>query len=250
MFKKIVLASALALLSHAQSALAGPDEYVYPARVTAGEREIDFKFGSRSMNTSSNNSTAGSIGLGYGVNEHWFTEVYFKYKQDAGSSGGFDAIEWENRFQLTETGKYPVDIGFLFEAERPEDRSEGYEFKFGPLLQADIGKTEWIANFLVEKKIRADTPEASTAYYRLQGRYRLSKEFSPGFQVFGDLGTWDNWASTREQGHRIGPAIFGKLPLDGHTAFKYNAAYLIGKTRIGESSYVGNSFRVQLEYEF
>ena len=61
---------------------------------------------------------------------------------------------------------------------------------------------------------------------------------------------WDSWAPVREQGHRIGPAIFGKLPLDGHTALKYNAAYLIGKTRIDSDSYVGNTFRMQVEYEF
>ena len=248
--KKIFVAYAMAITAFAQTAHAGPDEYVYPARVEAGEREIDFKFGSRNMKDNSQNRSAGSIGLGYGVNEHWFTEIYFKFNHNAGSSTEFDALEWENRFQLTETGKYPVDVGFLFEIERPQDRSEGYELKWGPLLQTDIGKTEWIANFLFERNVRAAAPSSTTAYYQLQGRYRLSQKFSPGFQAFGDLGTWDSWAPVREQGHRIGPAIFGKLPLDGHTALKYNAAYLIGKTRIDDASYVGNTFRIQLEYEF
>lgn len=247
---KLIAAGALALTALASSAWAGPDEYVYPARVEAGEREIDFKFGTRNMKDKDQNRSAGSIGLGYGVNEHWFTEVYLKYNRAAGSSTEFDAIEWENRFQLTETGKYPVDIGFLFEIERPQDRSEGYEVKWGPLLQADIGKTEWIANFLLERNYRATEPGTTTGYYRLQGRYLLSKEFSPGFQAFGDLGTWDSWAPRAEQGHRIGPAVFGKIALDGHKAVKYNAAYLLGKTRIGDNAYRGNTFRMQLEYEF
>jgi hypothetical protein len=47
--KKYLLLSA-ALLNLAGMANAAPDEYIYPARVTAGEREIDFKFGSRNMN--------------------------------------------------------------------------------------------------------------------------------------------------------------------------------------------------------
>ena len=36
-----------------------------------------------------------------------------------GESHGFDAWEWENKFQLIETGKYPVDIGLLLEGTFP-----------------------------------------------------------------------------------------------------------------------------------
>jgi len=47
----------------------------------------------------------------------------------------FDAFEWENKFQVTEAGEYPVDLGFIVELERPQDRSEGYEMRFGPLFR-------------------------------------------------------------------------------------------------------------------
>jgi hypothetical protein len=247
--KKYLLLGA-ALLNLAGMAHAGPDEYIYPARVTAGEREIDFKFGSRNMNDKDQNRSSGSIGLGYGVNEHWFTEVYFKYNHNAGSKTEFDAIEWENRIQLTETGKYPVDFGFLFEIERPQDRSEGYEVKWGPLLQTDIGNTEWIANALIQRNYRADAPSSASAFYRLQGRYLYRKEFSFGFQAFGDLGTWDNWATSQQQGHRIGPAAFGKIGIGEKQAIKYNVAYLVGKTRIDDEAFRGKTLRMQIEYEY
>lgn len=248
--KKIIWAGAFAAAAISGSAFAGPDEYVYPARVEAGEREIDFKFGTRNMKDSSQNKNASSVGLGLGVNEFWFTEVYVKFAGAPGNSTDLDAFEWENRFQLTETGKYPVDVGFLLEIERPQDRSEGMEVTWGPLFQADLGQTEWIANFLIQRNYNATSPSAASAYYRVQGRYRLSKEFSYGFQGFGDLGTWDSWASSHQQGHRFGPAVFGKIGLDGKQAIKYNAAYLIGKTRIDGDSYSGNTFRLQMEYEF
>jgi len=32
-----------------------------------------------------------------------------------------------------------VDIGFLLEIERPKVRSEGYELRWGPLLQTEFG---------------------------------------------------------------------------------------------------------------
>ena len=68
--------------------------------------------------------------------------------------------------------------------------------------------------------------------------------------AFGDLGKIDSIAPSSQQGHRFGPAVFGKIPLDGRQYLKYNAAYLMGKTRIDGDSYVGNTFRMQLEYEF
>jgi hypothetical protein len=44
-----------------------------------------------------------------------FTEVYLKYEKQGGDGTRFDALEWENKFQLTETGKYPVDVGLTTE---------------------------------------------------------------------------------------------------------------------------------------
>lgn len=250
MKQKLRVASVLALGGLCASVFAGPNEYVYPATVKPGEREIDFKFGSRNTKGRNNDAAATSIGLGYGVNEHWFTEVYAKYARGPGGPTEFDAIEWENRFQLTETGKYPLEMGFLIEVERPQDRSEGYELKWGPLFQTDFGKTQWNANLLFERNYSAIQTVHATAYYQLQGKYRYRKEFEFGFQGFGDLGRWDDWSPTRNQGHRLGPAVFGKLGLSNHQAVKYNAAYLMGSNSIDGRGVRGNTFRMQLEYEF
>ncbi len=83
-----------------------------------------------------------------------------------------------NRFQLTETGKYPLNLGFLLEFERPQNRAEGYEVKWGPLLQTDIGKTTWNANFLFKRSYYADESSRATSYYQVQGnsfRQEISK---------------------------------------------------------------------------
>jgi len=59
-----------------------------------------------------------------------------------------------------------------------------------------------------------------------------------------------NHPAGSEQGRHIGPAVFGKVDIGGNQAIKYNAAYLMGKTRIDDEAYRGNTFRMQLEYEF
>lgn len=224
---------------------AGPAEYFYTPNVVQGEREIDFKFGSRKMSNRDEDKSAASIGLGYGVTERWFTEVYLKYNRATGTTE-FDAIEWENKFQLTETGKYPVDLGLLVEVERPQDRSEGYEVKFGPLLQTDFGKTQVNANLLFTRNYFADFSNRTQASYQYQVKYRLKPTLHFGIQGFGEVGDWDHWSSGNEQSHRAGPAVFGKFNLGNRKAIKYNAAYLIGKTEAINSK----TFRLQVEYEF
>ena len=228
------------LLAHA-----GPSNYVYTPTVEYGEREIDLKYGIAHKGDEPRES-AGSIGLGYGATQWWFTELYLKYKHEQGGATHYDAIEWENKFQLTETGKYPIDIGFLLEIERPKDRSEGWEVKWGPLFQTEFGKIQLNGNLLFERKCRAEAPSDTELQYQWQAKYRLMPTFEFGFQGFGEMGKWDNWAPADQRLHTAGPAVFGKIPLGGRQAIKYNAAWLLGTSRAAAD----HTFRVQLEYEF
>jgi hypothetical protein len=226
-------------------AVAGPADYVYEPRVEYGEREIDFKFGT-ARKADEPRESAASIGLGYGATEWWFTEFYLKYKRESGDGTKFDAVEWENKFQLTETGKYPVDVGFLLEIERPQDRTEGWEVKWGPLFQTEFGKIQLNCNPLLQRSYRSDAPAETEFKYQWQAKYRWKKELELGLQGFGETGKWNRWAPREEQDHRLGPAVFGKIPLGGRQAIRYNAAWLIGASTAGAD----HTLRMQIEYEF
>ncbi len=142
--------------------------------------------------------------------------------------------------------KYPVDVGFLLEIERPRDRSEGYEYKWGPLFQWDIGSNVTAnLNVLIEKQTQQVPESRPQLGYQWQVRYRWHPEFEFGAQGFGEVGPWDHWESTSEQSHLIGPAFFGEVKVGGQE-FKYNAGLLFGLTNGSPR----NRLRVQLEYEF
>lgn len=237
------LIGALAALSIA-TAHAGPADYVYTPNVEQGEREIDFKFGT-AKEKNEKAASAASLGFGYGVNSWWFTEIYSKWKHEQNNTF-HDALEWENRFQLTETGKYPVDLGFVLEIERPQNRSEGYEVKYGPLLQSEWGKLQFNANLLFERSYRADAGGQLNFSYQLQAKYRWRPEFEFGLQAFGATGKWNRWENAGAQEQSIGPALFGKIKLGGRQAIKYNAALLIGTTSHSSE----RTLRTQVEYEF
>ena len=241
-FMPLLAAGVLLTSMYAQ---AGPADYIYTPAVSYGEREIDFKFGSARKGADPRESAA-SIGFGYGVKQWWFTEVYVKSTRENNGSAKYDAVEWENKFQLTETGKYPVDVGFLIEVERAGDHSEGWEVKGGPLFQTEFGKVQLNGNVLFERYYRAAAAAPTQLLYQWQAKYRWLPRFEVGAQGFGEFAKWDRWPSAENRTNRMGPAIFGKLPLGGRQAIRYNAAWLVGTAKAAPD----HTFRLQVEYEF
>ncbi len=235
---------ALGLLA-SSAAIADPDDYVQVPTVVAGEREIDFKYGSARFGDETT-AQAASVGLGLGANDWWFTELYLKYARDGAGPVTYDALEWENKFQLTETGKYPFEFGVVTEVEVPNDRSQGYELTLGGLGQTELGRLQLNGNLYLTRKVRSDLPQQTDFAYRWQVKYRWREFLEYGFQGLGDLGPWDHWARSAEQVRRAGPAVFGKIHLAGRHAIEYNAAWLIGTS----AAAADHTFRLQVEYEF
>lgn len=247
-FKQLVV---LLGILHSGVTRAGPSDYVYTPNVEHGEREVDFKFGS-ARNRLGDRQQAASIGYGYGASERWFTEIYAKYQGGGGEGSHFDAWEWENKFQLTETGQYPIDIGLITEIEKPHRKGEpAYEFKFGPLVQTEFGKIQLNANLLFERKFRGNDEDATVQHsteigYQWQIKYRWQPAVEFGLQGFGEMGKWNNWDPREERNHRFGPALFGKIALGNRQAIKYNAAWLIAASQAAPD----HTFRLQVEYEY
>jgi hypothetical protein len=224
---------------------AGPADYVYMPTVTQGEREIDFKYGTAKEQDGTRVNVT-SLGFGYGATDYWFTEVYLKREREG--SDHLTIAEWENKFQLTETGKYFADVGLITEIEAPLSNVDApWEFKIGPMFQTEFGKLQINANVLFERTFGGEDVDHITEMgYQWQAKYRLKKEFEFGLQGIGEVGEWDHWENSDEQVHRIGPAIFGKFAVGQKQAVKYNAALLLGASDVAPD----HTFRMQVEYEF
>lgn len=230
-----------------QPVFASPADYVYTPAVAQGEREIDFKYGTASPLAGSG-AQAFSLGFGYGATQSWFTEVYLK--QERNGTQNATLAEWENKFQLTEAGEYPVDIGLVTELEAPLVSHVPWEFRLGPLFQKEFGKLQLNANLLFVRAFgkmdETGVPFSTNLAYQWQAKYRWQPVFEFGLQGMGEVGKWNNWYPQAEQSHRVGPAVFGKLPLGNGQAIKYNAAWLFGASAAAPN----HTVRMQLEYEY
>jgi hypothetical protein len=243
-YRKLILC--LGLLN-ASLAAASPADYVYTPTVEYGEKEIDFKYGNAKEQGGARSQTT-SLGFGYGATEYWFTEVYLK--REIEGSEKVTIAEWENKFQLTETGKYFIDVGLITEIEAPlTNGHDPYEVKIGGLFQKELGNVQLNANLLFKRKIGPKDPDehyVTEIGYQWQAKYRWKEAFEFGLQGMGEMGKWDDWDESKLQNHRMGPAVFGKIGLGQKQAIKYNAAMLFGVSDAAPD----HTFRMQAEYEF
>ena len=171
------------------------------------------------------------------------------YESGTGERAHDDALDWENLFQIAETGRYPVEVGLFTEIEFPRDRSEGFELRLGALFQTEVSKTQFNGNLLLQRQLRAvtdpDEPHITELRYPMQAKYRLTREFEFGTHAFGELSRCNHWDISK-QNHRIDTAAFGGLPVGDHQGIRYDVAWLIGASKSAPES----TLRLRLEYEF
>ncbi len=246
MKKASLLALALSgILSN--QVFAGPADYIYLPIVESGERELDIKFG-QAEPLADNRAQVTSVGYGYSARENWFTEIYLK--DERSGAGKVKLAEWENRFQLTETGQYPIDFGIVTELEIPVSGTAPKEVKVGGLFQTEFGKLQLNGNVLFERAFgqpdENGAPFSTNLNTQWQAKYRWQPELEFGVQGFAGMGKWNDWSQQKLEANNIGPAIFGKIKLENRRAIKYNAAWLKGSN----ANSPNHTFRTQIEYEF
>lgn len=218
----LVLAALAWPLSAAQ---AGPADYIFSPVVEHGEREIDSKAGI-ARDRDGRSAWAGSVGLEYGLTSWWAAEGTVNFGRAVGHRTRVDSLEWENRFQLTTTGLRPYEIGLLLEVERAMRSGEGWELRYGPLLQARWGALQGNLNLLFERRLRAQTQEPTGFGYQWQLRLHGGGAIDWGAQGFGELGRWDRWAPRSAQSHILGPVLFARL--GGEDDAQVEAGVLLG----------------------
>lgn len=173
------------------------------------------------------------LGIGYGVTPWWFTEIYSEWEREAGSGEdtGFEAIEWENRFQLTNPGEHWVDFGLLLEYEHTEAGDSPDAIELALLFEKELGRFEATYNLIFAHEVGDDAGSDFEFGDSFQFRYRLHRMFEPAVEFFSEFGPIDDVPSFDDQQHYLGPVAMGVLPLgDFGMKLQYNVGYLFGVT--------------------
>ena len=224
---------------------ADPGYYVVTAYDNEGVRTIDTRY----WTVKSPGSPATlwpEIGLGYGVNSRWYTELFASFIGNWDSAQKLSSVNWQNEVLLTR-GQYPFDLAVHASLIRTQGYDAGTTLEYGPVLQTEIGRLQLNGNVFFDRSWSNDGPQEPTQMkYQWQLRYHWRPLLNVGLQGFGELGTWDDWSARVYQSHRAGPALFGTWRMaDGHSLI-YQAAYLFGHT-YGQR---GDMFSMRVQYAF
>lgn len=219
---------------------------VYSPKVEKGETEIEYRrFRDSDSNESMDGKEKHKFGVGYGVTDWWFTEVYGVWEKAPDGDRDYEALEFENKFRLTEPGKYWADFGLLTEVEKP-DHGDVYEIKLAPLIEKQVGSLIFTGNLFFEWETGSGSASGTTFAYAGSARYMLDQRFEPAIEVFGEPGRINHWGSFNEQEHWIGPAVYGSVGVVSGQKLKYSGAVLFGETSVSSDQ----RYVVRLEYEF
>lgn len=238
----LLLALAAAALPPAAGAATG--YYLVSTYDVEGQQSVDFKYWNADLRPGPSVSSP-EIGYGYGVTSRWYTEVIASWIRVHGRSDKLAGLAWQNDYMLTQ-GQYPFDLALHTTVERHRDSARGYGVEFGPVLQTEIGRTQFNANLFFQRDYHTERAGDMELTYQWQVKHRWKSWFQPGIQGFGELGKWNGWLPHKRQSHRAGPAVIGGREVGAGRELKYEAAWLIGKN----SARSAQSFTLRLQYIF
>jgi len=217
---------------------------VYSPTIVTGEKAIElFVDRSSDSNASKDGATEYQLEFEFRPLDYWSIGLYGVWDKAAGSDDSkYNRAKLEVIRQLTEQGKYFLDLGVYFEYQKMDDllgENDTYELKL--LLEKDIGRTTITFNQAFEKSLTPDMNSPIVLSYATSVKYRYSKLLSPGIELYGDSGQLYNTRPLGEEKQYAGPAIYGKK---GSVVYRF--ALLFGLNDLSDD--LISSFIIEYEW--
>lgn len=221
------------------------DYQVYPPYVNAGENEIEARaYTSGGAGPESDSVRAVKFAAGRGITNWWASEFYLEAEQEFGETLKLEEFEWENRFQLTPQGRYPVDIGLLNENEIPRFGGDPYQLAIGPTLERDFGRLVSMLDLLAVHQYGANATPGMSLQYRAHVEYRWRRNLTPLAELYASNSFG---ASAVEPAQlQLGPGVGGQLQLGPARSLNWAVVALFGGARASPSA----TLLLRAEYEF
>ena len=120
-----------------------------------------------------------------------------------------------SRFRLRggfwEKGRFPIDLGWYFEAELPHNTKSDLELEFRPILSRDFGKVSIDLNPAFDLPTVSHERRTLEFNYAARAYYRLSPVIEPAIEFYGGIGQIRDVEQSQAQDHYIFPVVYGKI---------------------------------------
>lgn len=228
-------AVALAGARHARA----DDFIVYSPHVIDTQTEVELRgFDVSDGRSNYNGERAAELSVAHAFTGWWKPELYLaEYERAPGAGGKLVGYEFENIFQLTESGRYWADFGLLASYGHPKDGGPG-ELEFGPLIEKSVGRFDHRVNLIWEKQVGAGAAAKAEFRYSYAGTYAVSSAFRPGVEAYG---------RPDDDAYQAGPIVAGEWHVPHSSG---NLEYRFGLLLSINAAAPRRTWLAQLEYEF
>lgn len=231
-FSRLVLCFLVPLTARADGIVI---DKIYHPYVDALEQELEYRaLLPDRLQLGNNPAQVHQLSFGTALYSNVFAEVYAVAQKPRAGGFGISAWEAEVKWQLTEQGEYPVDIGLLFEYEN-ERNLDAQEFTAAALVEKEWGRWSGAANFHLINEWGNDIEAEIETAVGLQLRYRHSQLLEPGIEFYAGQNT-----------RGIGPVLQGNLNAGTGRAVHWETGLIIGL----DDTTPDQTWRFLLEYEF
>ena len=237
------VAIGLAAVAHLHPAHAHGVSVLFNPYVHEGEAAAEFK-GAYNIDAddTSEDEWAGEMTAGYGVTSWWHTEVGAEFVGHEDDDTEFNALVWENKFQLAPKDAWPVDVGI--KTEYAKSIVGGPDAIIGKVLLAkDVGQFTNVSNIGIAREIGEDSGDDNEYSFGYGLSYNIDDALAIGGEWHSDFGTLeDDSDAFDEQSHRIGPVVYGEIA----EGVLFETGVLIGVSEAAPAA----ELKLALEYEF
>jgi hypothetical protein len=236
--KRLIAAAVLLILPTAAQATPGMGDEVYGAETTAGETELEARYGALAGGPT-DGAEALKLEASYAVNGRLRIAALGEFTRDPFGPRKFEAAGVEAIYRVGTVGG--IGVAVYGEYEVAFNGTDKVETKL--ILQRRKGPLDIRFNLIAEKPLSAD--QAVELGYAASVDFTVFRDVSLGARAFGNLGTFSNRLPYAE--HYVGPVV--KVGIDGlGPEVELEAGYLfaVGKAKQDTNGQV----RIMLGVEF
>jgi hypothetical protein len=183
-----------------------------------------------------------SVEYNYGLTDNIDVAAYLDVVRANGEDVEYAGSRFRGRGALWEKGRFPLDVGWYLEAELPHNEESDLELEFRPIVSRDVGRFSFDLNPIFELPTVSEERRTLEFNYGARVYYRLSRNWVPGVEFYGDIGQIRDIAPARAQEHYVLPLLYGRIA----RGLKFAAGPAFGLTRASDRVLL----KLSVEYEF
>ena len=150
----------------------------------------------------------------YGISDRWMFELGALVEKPALDETRLARISLENIFVVQPPVKHGFGFGWYAASEIRTSEATHNSILFGPLIQFNAGKAEFLINPILHKTFGQNATPGIDLNYIWRAKYEVQHGFGVGAMGYGNIEDLGSGPSFNQQDHRIGPALFFDVPMD------------------------------------